>query len=1811
MTQVTRDGVCVGATLLAVGLMCLMPASSASSRPAPLGNVSRHSAFSNQGRSVRARDRSGTRAAMVGAVGLSIVGDPRLQAGGNGVLTVSLPRQVPEPLSVHGVRLVVSLPRVYRLGAVVAPGWWCERTPGVATCRSSRARVAGSVSSVSLGLAAHGSGRAVVHARLTWTQTGGRSYAASSAARLRVRRPLTLRVTNSLQHVLGGVSAAPVVLSARLGGSAAGLPVDYRWRQSCPGRCPIAVWITPQRGRASGPMIAAQVRVPAVRRPTTLEFVLSARSWRGTTTARELVRVDPTASLRLHPRISGLRTRPLARPRTTGHVTRTAVTRALAVSGSALVGPQASRLVRLRVMPQGGALGAPRWSLVRGPANLLRGRATTRPTLVFRVPNRAQRLVIGVRALVSGHRVVSTVAVYVTPRPIRHPHLRAGPEDSAAARANADPGTFCGLWRAAQSGDPSAGTEGAPIRLLDGSELVLGNATVAGDSCDGGGNASVQFATGTLTIGKARFTDVSGAVTTTGVRLTSGWLVRPAGWSTLLPARIRVEPGRLGTWGADLSDDQWGPLRAQVNLDDGIELLPLPAGWTFPANQSTFTYQPTARSFSLHSLAVAPAGQSGSVTLDGQLTVGGTTSALVDAQRVVALHGVGDDGVGLSGVGTVQTLPSPGAGDNGRRAQSAATDGLSGSLTLASDPPDQAVPLASNLSLRNATARWDADGIRLAGDIDVMTGGGPFSAAVSGQFTSSSEWKVAITQSLDWQIVDGVTLTGLRGTIERVPGASAVGGSTGGASGAAAGADVFLVDLAGAVHGWSPSPALTDVSASGHLTNACAETDQSCRTSELRLAIDLSGQAHVLGQSLAWEGAATVNLSTMALRFTGGAQLTNFGPAALSLSDVQLRLSTEGPQVCKPVGVVAAPPGAVPPPDGPRTPSLTQDQELTFGVSAAGRLLSQPFSAAAEFGSSGYCLVGSFGSFEPGGLPTGSGDGPLIDNARLVYASRDADVTVAGEPMSVKAGQLRITGSLNLRPSQLPEQLRNLLGGSNRLALTLSTSDGALALVGSARFTLARPVYLIGDAARSDQTRLRVNAVELSIAFSRAIGLRLDLSGHAALLTPANQAKGIAASTTPLFLSGGVDLGRLSVALSAGVDTIDPAVANGTVPNAFGQPGLEVRKLVVAASLGASTSFGVAADATLPRDWTSSLGMPDGTSAKVAFSVSQTSPCLELEVGSPPAANGSATAIAPILRLGALSAGYAQIVVAPTGCSIGNPAPGGHGYQIDPGFALGFDGQIGSAPVSFLAALRLSNGSFALKTKVNIGAFDTGSVRFRRTALELDIDTAAPTRHLTVGFTGGLDIGESTIDVDGFFTAKDTNVTARLTGSGRLRLAGTTFAESSIDSAFAFQRRGNAWRALSADVTAETTILGAGAGLIFSYEEGHVATAAAAFEYRASIGPAALHAGVLFAYAPDGVGLTGNPDSCTVGQLAPHGDKQLLLRLCGVLALGPLRHDITTTLALPHTFDFDVAVPRAEVGIYLASVYFEGSLDASLQIGLGAPRFWIRDGHARAGGCVSMVFWKKCAEGVVVAFNPASGRFEGKFLGIPVSWGSDAWRLTPPNGQTNPRAEIGVGDRVYVQTANRVSFDQRIPADETWKRSTFAPSAALNPPAGAVLDPDRGEITLLAPLPAHIRGTVTRPALGYLLTFSGVSFDGTQPVTIPATGSGGSVSPERAIAYQSVSIARIPAGRDRSETQIVEQPGTLALAADRLTLSWDMTAGALDPASSTEPFSPEEESLAGRYPSLAQQGLPLGLTVRFPTTMPKPQSRQELLRRVD
>jgi hypothetical protein len=321
----------------------------------------------------------------------------------------------------------------------------------------------------------------------------------------------------------------------------------------------------------------------------------------------------------------------------------------------------------------------------------------------------------------------------------------------------------------------------------------------------------------------------------------------------------------------------------------------------------------------------------------------------------------------------------------------------------------------------------------------------------------------------------------------------------------------------------------------------------------------------------------------------------------------------------------------------------------------------------------------------------------------------------------------------------------------------------------------------------------------------------------------------------------------------------------------------------------------------------------------------------------------------------------------------------------------------------------------------------------------------------------------------------------------------------------------------------------------------------------------------------------------------------VLLRLCGGLTVGGLRRDLQMTVGLPQRYDFDIRIPRSEVGVYVASVYLEGALEASLQIGLEAPRFWVRSGYARAGGCVKMVWWSKCADGISVDFKPSTGRFEGSFLGFGVNWGSDSWRVAGAPGAESTEPQVGPNDRVFMQSAAEVRIDQKA-AGGGWRRNTYSPSRGLEVPASAVFDPDRRQITMLVPLPTNLRGSVTKPALGYLLTFNGVAFDGSRPRTTPNGGA-------RSIAYSSMSVARVSGGPAGTQSVNVERGGSLTMGGDGLSLTWSAERDGPIP-------SAAESALAGSVPKFVEDGLPLGVSLRFGAGEPTVESRAALEKRL-
>ncbi|HJZ35013.1 MAG TPA: hypothetical protein VJ204_01975, partial [Solirubrobacterales bacterium] len=313
--------------LLLLALLATGSASAAraAAAPDPLGDVSRHAAFTEESRQASAVEMPGRRAALLGALGIGADGELRLRSGGSGVLTISLARQIETTAPVTGLRVRATVPREYRAGAVTAPGWRCGHRGAVVSCRAAGTVAAGSTAPIELGLRAHGSGPAAIAIDATWRQHGHR-YSASDTARFRVRRPLRLRASSATSRVLSpapGLPASPIVLSARLGASARGVPVEYRWRQlGARGRG--VRWLTATSGRASGRTVTAQVRVPRVKRPTHLRFAVTARSWRGTATAMTTVTVLPQSAVRLRsphklhvvrrPRASRAKAATLSRP---------------------------------------------------------------------------------------------------------------------------------------------------------------------------------------------------------------------------------------------------------------------------------------------------------------------------------------------------------------------------------------------------------------------------------------------------------------------------------------------------------------------------------------------------------------------------------------------------------------------------------------------------------------------------------------------------------------------------------------------------------------------------------------------------------------------------------------------------------------------------------------------------------------------------------------------------------------------------------------------------------------------------------------------------------------------------------------------------------------------------------------------------------------------------------------------------------------------------------------------------------------------------------------------------------------------------------------------------------------------------------------------------------------------------------------------------------------------------------------------------------------------------------------------------------
>ena len=1620
----------------------------------PLGDVSRAAAGDQpvQLASTLSEDEArDARAAALGALALTVAGDPGLRAGGSGRLSVSMPAQLADAPAVADVRVTIRVPRAYRAGEVAGDGWRCRRAGRAIACLAPGRAAAGSLDEIGVGLVPVRRGRpARVRVRASWDQAGTGRRAASAALALRPRPPVRVRVSTARRTVLAPASGdvSSVVLTGRLQGRIDGTPLRYRWRQVSG---PPARLVAGASGVATTSVVTAHLHVPHVTRPQTLRFRLAARDVRGTGAAEIGLRVLPASVATLDPRLEALTSvRALTPPahRLRGHRVRGGVTRAVRIEGTPT--PRAGQVARLRAVGVGGALGEARWTVRAGDETTVR----RGEQLVVRLPRSARHVRIDVRAEVGGARVGAQRVLHLRPAaPRPRAVARVAQADADAdGPGDGDPpagdtpdgdapdddggggdaddgdgdattpdddterpgGPFCRIFDAVKGGDATGGGE---LSLANGTKVALGGATASGAACDADG-AKVAFDAATVRIGVLSFEDVTGEVDADGMMLTGGEVVLPdvlrerlgSGWSAYFET--------AGLYAA-LKDGEWQPLTGRLALHDGIPWIALPEGWEHTPSRTFLTLRPGDQPIAVHSEARPTGVEAGEpdaptrkVTFDGSIASDATIRLHVDADKVVQLQGAGDTAVFLSGEGDIEIArraveqkradgdtssgdekPADGdtpAGDAPQKAW-----GWTGSIALKADPADRALTVADGLAVTGLTATWNADGIALAGTASVDTAGDPFVADVAGTFKSRSQWRLTITQKQDWTITDDVVLTGIEGGIERRP-AEKDEAADGSGDDEKKPADVVVASLRGTVRGWSPSSSITDVQVTGELGNRCADGEKDCSTDRVQLRLDVTGQARIptAPEPLAWEGHAVVTLRTLALRFTSAARLPEFGPEWLALKDIELTLSNQAPNWCVPKAPAPADPAE--PADAAAPPTATKlqaRQGLTLGFSADGQAFDQPIAVYGQFSSGGYCLAAQLGAFDP--TKNDPSDDSLIRDARLLYASTDVEIKPDPQrrPLPLNAGELKIVAAFQVPAQRLPENLRDSLAGTGDLTATLTRSrgkEGALSygFAGKVVYTFAGPSYIVGSADDPSRTGLALRGATLTVDYSPTSALRIALAADADLTTPAtNQTP---ASTTPLALTASISLGSLSVGVSAAVDA--SRAPDGVVRNAFGESGLDVRSLQLAGELGASSvTIGLSADATLPAAWTESLGVQAQVRAVVALKIAAANPCLEISVDARDPARGSADQAPPAIVLGPVAANYARIAIAPTGCTIG---AGSTAYKIDPGIALAFDGTIATTPVKLAARLaRQQGGGFRVQADADVGAFTIGSAQIEQTHLRLDLDSAA--KRYAVELRGGLRVGDGFVTVDGAMDASPQRFTGHLKGAGDLRLSGTSFGRTEIDATIDAAKE-SSWKLRQLSVDATVQVLGLGTDVAFAYADGKLENAAGALEFRGSVGPAYLSAGGLVVYRPDGARLSG--DGCrirgtgAVQILQQSGGQKLYLRLCGDLRLGPLGRGFTWTESFPKTIDFDLAVPRMEVGVYVGRVFVEGALQSSLVIDPNKPRFYVRGGYAVAGGCIGWGWLEKCGTGVNVRFNPSTGRFEGSFLGVSVTWGSDEWR---------------------------------------------------------------------------------------------------------------------------------------------------------------------------------------------------------------------------
>lgn len=372
-----------------------------------------------------------------------------------------------------------------------------------------------------------------------------------------------------------------------------------------------------------------------------------------------------------------------------------------------------------------------------------------------------------------------------------------------------------------------------------------------------------------------------------------------------------------------------------------------------------------------------------------------------------------------------------------------------------------------------------------------------------------------------------------------------------------------------------------------------------------------------------------------------------------------------------------------------------------------------------KFSSDGVLVVGELGEWRVDGHK-------VLENAAVVFSTYATKYTpTGGTEIDVPADGVVFAGKF-----VVPDWFDKLIRGSVDVAITaVATIDPAHNHY-SLKVTIAAPEGR-WQLVNAGKFTISITSVEFEFDVQDE-NVSVSLAGTAQLKLPASSDDKVGSTTLDLTLAVKVDLKHLSGTLSL-------AAPDGW-KNAFGVPGLEFKDASFGIGIDfetATPSLTLSATAILPPAVANPLGIADGTVISVAASFSLESPCLGLEVGK----KDSTSTVVDVGKLGVLTARYANIQIAPTGCTVDEK----HTYP--PGFTLDFTGALLGTSVDVHADLELN--PFTLKTSVKVGEIHVGDLTIGASTLIFDIDPAKS--ELKIAFSGNVSLFRASVEVSGDF----------------------------------------------------------------------------------------------------------------------------------------------------------------------------------------------------------------------------------------------------------------------------------------------------------------------------------------------------------------------------------------------------------------------------------------------------------------------------